>query len=222
MGWMLGITYEFRGLENIDTKKGGVTILNHQSGLDLICKNFIDYFQHFNNLIKFAVIAKLYPHLGRATVVVKKEIFYLCPPIGLASWLWGTLFINRADRKSAHALINKQEKEITDNQSKLVLFPEGTRNETETLLPFKKGPFHVAIASQTGVQPVVVSKYYYFDSKKLIFGRGHSVIKILPEISTKGMTKDDIDGLIDRTQSLMQEEYTKLSKEVYASMHNEG
>lgn len=49
MGWMLGITYEFRGLENIDTKKGGVTILNHQSGLDLICKHFIDYFQHFND-----------------------------------------------------------------------------------------------------------------------------------------------------------------------------
>lgn len=44
---MLGVTYEFRGLENIDTKKGGVTILNHQSGLDLICKNFIDYFRHF-------------------------------------------------------------------------------------------------------------------------------------------------------------------------------
>lgn len=41
MGWMLGITYEIRGLENIDTKRGGVTILNHQSGLDLICKNLL-------------------------------------------------------------------------------------------------------------------------------------------------------------------------------------
>lgn len=37
MGYLLGVTYEIRGLENINKKKGGVTVLNHQSALDLIC-----------------------------------------------------------------------------------------------------------------------------------------------------------------------------------------
>lgn len=165
------------------------------------------------------MVAKIFPHLGRASVVIKKEIFYMCPPIGIASWLWGTLFINRADRKSAHTLINMQEKEISENQTKIVIFPEGTLNESDTLLPFKKGPFHVAIASQTGIQPVVVSKYYFFNSEKKIFGRGHNIINILPEISTAGLTKADINELIQKTHKIMQNEYTLLTKEIYSAMH---
>lgn len=53
------------------------------------------------------------------------------------------------------------------------MFPEGTRHLGDELLPFKKGAFHVAIASQTPVQPVVVSKYHFLDSEKHIFNTGN-------------------------------------------------
>lgn len=52
------------------------------------------------------------------------------------------------------------------------MFPEGTRHGGEELLPFKKGAFHVAIASQLPIQPVVVSKYYYLDQKTKKFDSG--------------------------------------------------
>lgn len=44
---------------------------------------------------------------------------------------------------------------------------------------------------------------------------GHSIIHILPEISCKGMTKDDVPALLEKTQRIMQTEYDKLNAETY-------
>lgn len=55
------------------------------------------------------------------------------------------------------------------------MFPEGTRHGGDELLPFKKGAFHVAIASRVPIQPVVVSKYYYIDYKKKRFDSGKHI-----------------------------------------------
>lgn len=60
-------------------------------------------------------------------------------------------------------------------QTKLWLFPEGTRNKKgDTLLQFKKGAFRVAVATQAPIIPVVYSPYYFIDSKKKHFGQGNS------------------------------------------------
>ena len=57
-------------------------------------------------------------------------------------------------------------------QMKLCMFPEGTRHGGDDLLPFKKGAFHVAISSECPLQPVLVSQYYFLDSKRRIFDNG--------------------------------------------------
>ena len=46
------------------------------------------------------------------------------------------------------------------------MFPEGTRNYSGHLLPFKKGAFHLAIQTQLPIQPVVVSCYNSFLNHK--------------------------------------------------------
>lgn len=81
---------------------------------------------------------------------------------------------------------------------------------------FKKGSFHVAVESQCGIQPVVVSKYSFLDSERKIFGRGKIVIKILPEISTKGMNKNDVDSLTKNVREIMQEKFDEISDAVEA------
>jgi len=197
LGKLLGIDFELRGLENIDRSKGGVVLINHQSALDLI------------------VLAMLWPIIGRATVVAKKAVFYLLP-FGIPCWLWGTIFIDRHNRQSSLTTINKESIAISEKQAKLLFFPEGTRNQEEYLLPFKKGPFVTAIQSSCPLIPVVVSRYHFLDSKRKIFGRGHSVISILPEIPTAGVDKSDMDVLINNTRNVMQAEYQKLSDEVMA------
>lgn len=95
-----------------------------------------------------------------------------------------------------------------------MLFPEGTRNSKDTLLPFKKGSFHIAIGSQSPIQPVVISKYYFLDGEKKMFKRGHVIINILPEISTENATRENMNDVIEKTRQIMQTEFTKLSNEV--------
>lgn len=84
-------------------------------------------------------------------------------------------------------------------------------------MPFKKGPFHVAIQAQCVVQPIVVSRYTNLDSKRKIFGRGKAIIRILPAVSAEGFDKENIDKLRTNVQNIMQEEYEKVSDEVAAS-----
>ncbi|XP_073824202.1 1-Acylglycerol-3-phosphate O-acyltransferase 2 [Musca autumnalis] len=193
----LGVTMEIRGLENIRKGHGSVVLMNHQSALDL------------------CVLAYLWPVIGRATVVSKKEVLYL-PFFGIGSWLWGTLFINRSRKTDSINTLQKESKAINERNCKLLLFPEGTRNSKETLLPFKKGSFHIALQSQCPIQPVVISKYWFLNGEKKIFRPGHAIIHILPEIPTAGSKKEDMDTIIEKTHNIMQSEYTKLSQEAKA------
>ncbi|XP_062548999.1 1-acyl-sn-glycerol-3-phosphate acyltransferase alpha isoform X2 [Armigeres subalbatus] len=196
-GKMLGASFEVRGRENVNRQNGGVVLMNHQSALDLV------------------VLAYLWPIIGRATVVAKREVLYMFP-FGLASWLWGTLFIDRKNKNTAKSTINKESKAINEKQAKILFFPEGTRGNGDNLLPFKKGSFHVAIEAQGYIQPVVISKYHFLNSKAKLFNRGKNIIKILPEISCAGMTKEDMPFLMDRVQKLMQTEYEALTDESLA------
>lgn len=194
LGRVIGVRMEIEGLENVSKDHGSVFVLNHQSALDLL------------------VLAYLWPVIGRATVVAKRAILYI-PFFGIGAYLWGTLFINRSQRTGSVKSLNKESKAIKEQKAKLLVFPEGTRNTKNTLLPFKKGAFHMALDNKCPIQPVVISKYYFLDSERKQFGRGHVIIRILPEISTEKYEKEDIEKLIKDCHSVMQIEYTKLSSE---------
>lgn len=239
-----------KGLENIRTDRGGVVLMNHQSAIDLtgmpidfnapICRSFTELICFvlicffFLLVIFFSpVLAYLWPVIGRATVVAKKELFYAFP-FGLAAYLWGTLYIDRKNKSDALNRLNQESIAIQQQNAKLLFFPEGTRHQGEKLLPFKKGAFHIAVQSQSAIQPVVVSKYWFLDADKKIFGKGenvsigcryglflrlnfsfshagHVIIHVLPEISCQDLTKDDVSGLLERTQNIMQTEFDRLN-----------
>ncbi|XP_012254396.2 1-acyl-sn-glycerol-3-phosphate acyltransferase beta [Athalia rosae] len=194
---LLGMQFEVRGKENIVSDTGCVVLINHQSGLDL------------------CVLAELWPVMKRCTVISKKEILYL-GPFGLASWLWGTIFIDRLQAEHARNTMNSTADIINNRKAKLCLFPEGKRHSGTTLLPFKKGAFHVAIASQTPIQPVVVSKYYFINDNLKKFGSGKVYITILPPIPTTGLTKDNLTDLMDKSYEVMNKAFQETSQEVYA------
>lgn len=122
------------------------------------------------------MLAHLWPIIGRATAVAKRELLWVFP-FGQASYLWGTLFIDRSNKKEAFDKLNQEARAITDKNAKLLLFPEGTRHAGDALLPFKKGAFHIAVQSQSHIQPVVTSKYWFLDSEAKTFGRGERMFK---------------------------------------------
>lgn len=192
----LGLKFVVQGKENIVKNSGAVIVINHQSGLDL------------------GVLAELWPVIDNCTVIAKKEILTYTGPFGLAAYMWGTIFIDRKKRETALDALNSTVDIIKRNSSKLLLFPEGTRHSENTLRSFKKGAFHVAIAAQTPIQPVVVSKYYFINDKLKKFRPGTSYIRILPAISTEGMTKENLDELMNKTREFMNTEFQKINEEV--------
>lgn len=153
--------------------------------------------------------------MNKCTVVAKRELFFAWP-FGLAAWLCGLIFINRMQSDSAREHLNKASTYIKNKKIKLWIFPEGTRRNTGQLHPFKKGAFHVAIDAQIPILPVVFSSYGTFlddDNKHL--NNGHIIITTLPPISTAGLTKFDLDQLLQHTYDVMNQEFQLTSKEVF-------
>ncbi|KAI4492116.1 hypothetical protein M0802_010013 [Mischocyttarus mexicanus] len=191
---VLGVDYKVRGKENIVSDSGCIVLINHQSMLDL------------------GVLAELWLVMERCTVISKKEILYF-GPFGFAAWLWGTIFIDRKNPDKSRDAINSTCQYIQDSKMKVLFFPEGKRHSNNTLIPFKKGPFHLAITSQVPILPVVVSKYYFLHSKSKKFSSGTSYITILPPIPTKNLTKDNIQELMDKSYEAMNTEFVQSSQE---------
>ena len=116
--------------------------------------------------------------------------------------------------KTSHDDINQMGARAKEEGKKLMIFPEGTRNSKKglTMLPFKKGAFHIAIDGKLPILPVVLSEYDFLDTKKWIFNPGKVTIKVLPRIDTSEYTKENIDDLVAHTRNMMLEELKNISK----------
>lgn len=63
------------------------------------------------------VLAKLWSVIGRPTQISKKEILYFFP-FSLSAYLWGTIFVDRQNHKSALKIINQQTEAINGKKVK--------------------------------------------------------------------------------------------------------
>lgn len=82
--------------------------------------------------------------------------------------LSGVVFINRKNRKDAVAAVAKAGEDMKKHGLNVFIFPEGTRSNSPdaSLLPFKRGAFHLAIQAQVPIVPVVCENYYHlFDGR---------------------------------------------------------
>ena len=76
--------------------------------------------------------------------------------LGIIAYLCGTVFIDRRNLREATEKINSVGETLVPDQVKLWVFPEGTRNSDKkvSLLPFKKGAFHVAQSCGLPILPI--------------------------------------------------------------------
>ena len=78
--------------------------------------------------------------------------------VPLWGWLlrrWGVVPLDRAKLKSAIRSLGKVEESVRAGRS-LLISPEGTRSPDGRLLPFKKGPFHVASGTGAPLVPILI------------------------------------------------------------------
>lgn len=157
----------------------------------------------------------IWPVMNKCTVVAKRELFYAWP-FGLAAWLCGLVFIDRMQTDKARSQLCAAAEVIKSKKIKLWVFPEGTRRNTGEIHPFRKGAFHVAIDAQLPILPVVYSSYSTFlDDENKRLNSGRVIISTLPPIPTIGMTKSDINTLMERTYDAMSGEYHRITNEIH-------
>lgn len=165
-----------------DQPPGCVIVANHQSNFDLF------------------VLGQVVP---QRTVAIGKKSLGWIPLFGQLFWLGGNVLVDRKNAYQARKALQKTTR-VLQNGTSIWIFPEGTRNPGDTLLAFKKGAFHMAIAAGVPIVPVCVSRY----ARRLDLNSWHPRtvgVRSLPPIATAGMTQQDLPALIEQCRAQMQQ-----------------
>ncbi len=130
-----GITFDVQGLEHIPKDRPCIYMSNHVSNLDP---------------------PALIPMLpGTPSVMLKKSLMRI-PLLGPAMRMGKFVPVERdGDRRSAVQAAKAAAEAIQSGLS-LLIFIEGTRSRTGRLLPFKRGPFHLAQSTGAPIVPVAL------------------------------------------------------------------
>jgi len=136
--------------------------------------------------------------------VAKKELFRI-PVFGGAIHAAGHVRIDRQNIKEAFSAYAEATTRILEEKLHILVYPEGTRTRTGELLPFKKGPFVLAISCQCPVVPTYVHGAFSILPKGRVLVRPHPIRVLLGDpIPTAGMTYEDRDRLAAAVRSAME------------------
>lgn len=89
---------------------------------------------------------------GQVRMVAKRSLF-LIPLFGWALKAGGFISVDRGDRSTARQTFASASARLREGTS-ILLFPEGTRSLEDTLLPFQRGGFLLALKSGLPIVPV--------------------------------------------------------------------
>lgn len=129
-----GVRVTVRGRERLDPHQTYIFMSNHTSNLDP------------------PLLIPLLPK--RTSVLVKKELFRV-PALGTAMRAGKLVAVDRHNREAAIQSVRDGATAIRGGLD-MTVFPEGTRSRDGQLLPFKKGPFYLALESQCPIVPVTM------------------------------------------------------------------
>ncbi|KLT40182.1 putative 1-acylglycerol-3-phosphate O-acyltransferase [Cutaneotrichosporon oleaginosum] len=203
-GPLVGIKVIVEGEEHLD----GLSTANngkHQSAVLTPC------------MLDILFLGRVFPE--RTVIMAKKELKY-SPLLGQYMHASGAVFIDRKNRKDAHRTVAQAGEDMKRRGVSLWVFPEGTRSlhPEPTMLPFKKGAFHLAVQAQVPVVCIVCENYNRIFDGRTRFEPGTLRVRtVLPPIPTKGLTFEDVSSLTESTRDAMLKALKKISQPVPAT-----
>jgi len=171
-----GVELNIVGEENAWNDRPAIFLFNHQSQLDVF--------------VLAAVLERDF------TGVAKKQLEKspLFAPLG---YLADVAYIDRANREKAIHQLEPVVQTLKDGRS-IVISPEGTRSPTTRLLPFKKGPFHMAMQAGVPVVPFIMRNCgELMAAHSYVIHPGTVDVAILPAIYTDDWTPENMEENIE-------------------------
>ena len=188
--WMTGMSLTISGPK--PPKRRYVIVSNHISYLDTVV---------------------LFPGLPGYFRALGKKEFSKVPVMG---FLYRQIVI-MVDRSSEHSRAKSMKLmwRVLKNESDILIFPEGTFNETgKPLKEFYSGAFRLALVTQTPILPVIfpdtVDRWHYSAWWKIWPGRNRAIY--LDPIPVDGMTMDNLAELKQRVYDVMEAALVKYTE----------
>lgn len=174
--FVLGVKLKVTGLENINPEKNYVILANHTSNLD---------------------IPMLSAGLPMIFYYVAKKELQRVPFLGWGMMAAGVIFIDRKNKTRAIRSMRIAARKINKGKN-IMIFPEGTFDGSDGLLPFKKGAFHLAIQAQTDILPVAIvgADVLWPEHTNLQLRAGEVELKVGEVISVQGLTSSEINSVV--------------------------
>jgi 1-acyl-sn-glycerol-3-phosphate acyltransferase len=180
--FVLGVTVECRGLENIDARKPYVFMSNHASHADS------------------PALAAVIPH--PLHWVFKKELSRI-PVFGWVLLACGQIMVDRSAPEKSKAALQEALSGLSGNNS-VMIYPEGTRSRDGNLQPLKKGGFWMAVQAGLPIVPVRVSgTRHIVAADSLRIRPGNVLVELFPPIPTAGKAMADLPDLMRRVREAM-------------------
>ncbi|MBM4328321.1 MAG: 1-acyl-sn-glycerol-3-phosphate acyltransferase [Deltaproteobacteria bacterium] len=180
---ILGVSYSLRNGEKATPGQSYIVVPNHQSHTD--------------------ILALLLTLPVRYRWVIKKELVKI-PVFGWGLALTGAIVLDRSNPEQARQKLQDGSSKAAGGWS-ILIYPEGTRSPDGKLLPFKKGPFMLAVSTGVPLLPVTVNGAYKILPKKTLELRpGHITVTLSDPISTEGLDKKDVPELLRKTKAAIE------------------
>jgi 1-acyl-sn-glycerol-3-phosphate acyltransferase len=145
----------------------------------------------------------LFGQLPRITIMAKASIFRI-PLLGYAIRMGGFIPVERGRAESRRQALEEGIDRLRNGLS-LLVFPEGTRSPDGALLPFRPGPFTIAIETQVPIVPITIT------GTRAILPKGSFAIRpgpvrvfFHPPVPTAGLTAVNRGELIDRVRAAIE------------------
>jgi 1-acyl-sn-glycerol-3-phosphate acyltransferase len=133
--WITGVRVETEGLDRFDHSRSYIFMTNHVSNLD--------------PPIQIPLIPR------RTSVMVKKELFKV-PILGRAMRMGSMVPVDRGNRDAGIEAVRAAKSVVAGEGVNMTIYVEGGRSFDGKLLPFKKGPFYLAMECGVPVIPVTI------------------------------------------------------------------
>ena len=186
-----GCKKHISGLENIPQDQPVMFAANHRSFYDIL----LAYSSIASRHVQVAFISK---------IEIKKF------PM-IAQWMYflNCLFMDRGNMKQNMEVILRAISLIKEGYS-IYIAPEGTRNATDTLLPFKEGSMKIATKTKAPIVPVCIKHTEEIMENHLPWIRGgHIYIEYGKPIYPDQLEGDDKKYIGAYVQKIIQEMYDK-------------
>lgn len=179
-----GVKVIVRGLEKLSPTQSYVFVANHRSYLDT---------------------ATIFCFLQRPVGIIAKKEILKVPILGYGVGFVNVLAIDRSNNVRAVQTMQAATDRLRGGLS-IAVFAEGTRAMPGELLPFKKGPFYVAVEGQVPIVPVAILYSDRLMGKKTGMAfPGTMEVEVLEPISTAGRTTDAVGDLSKRANAAVAE-----------------